>query len=354
MKIAYYEKKWPHHAKNSGYSILFRDLEILNHNIYRIPPYTINLSTRALQKFKRLVSSLWVTDRKKLELNSINNFIKKNKIDFLHISSFEDLHYLKNISCRRLLTIHHPPLKYKINKQILSYLREDDILILVSESQQTIFSEYPNRTVIIPHPIDTEFYKPSIKIDDKYTNNESFRFVMAGAYLRDYILLLEIVKKAKLKGLNFYLDIIFPKRGFDLNPPLRDIFDRLATYENINFHISVSDDKLKEVYQSAHAGLLPLIDATANNSLLEMLAMGLPIITSNNGGTRFYLSNSENILAENNSDSFIKGIESLISNKSLCINVGKKNMIKAHEDYSISAVQELYVDFLKTLKNYKN
>ena len=51
----------------------------------------------------------------------------------------------------------------------------------------------------------------------------------------------------------------------------------------------LSDEQLREEYRRAWVLLLPLLDATANNSLLEGLACGAAIVVSDTGGIRDYV-----------------------------------------------------------------
>ena len=72
--------------------------------------------------------------------------------------------------------------------------------------------------------------------------------------------------------------------------------DKMNGAENIISYSDVGDDQLRSLYQSSAALLMPLTDATANNALLESLACGLPIISTDLPGTRDYLDNTESLL----------------------------------------------------------
>ena len=85
-------------------------------------------------------------------------------------------------------------------------------------------------------------------------------------------------------------------------------------YSDIEFHIvssrvnlpnslantyvykDISDAELLNLYQKANVLFLPLLDAIANNVILEALACGLPVITTKLPGTMEYLTEQEGIL----------------------------------------------------------
>ncbi len=64
---------------------------------------------------------------------------------------------------------------------------------------------------------------------------------------------------------------------------------RLAMDDRVRWHTGISAEELRKLYQQASLLFLPLIDATANNALLEALACGLPVISTEVGGTHEYL-----------------------------------------------------------------
>ncbi len=59
----------------------------------------------------------------------------------------------------------------------------------------------------------------------------------------------------------------------------------------------MTDEALLRAYQTTTALLLPLDDATANNALLEGMACGLPLITTDLPGVRDYTTEASRLLS---------------------------------------------------------
>jgi glycosyltransferase involved in cell wall biosynthesis len=58
---------------------------------------------------------------------------------------------------------------------------------------------------------------------------------------------------------------------------------------NVRMHINIAEADLMKMYQRADALFLPVTGATANNSVLESLACGTPVISTDIGGISDYV-----------------------------------------------------------------
>jgi glycosyltransferase involved in cell wall biosynthesis len=137
----------------------------------------------------------------------------------------------------------------------------------------------PGRITVIPLGIDTDFFRPAPQVPPPH----AFRCITVGFWLRDFELLARLVKRMAGSGIEFH--IVAPEIG------------SLPLTSDIVWHRNISDDALVTLYQSAHALLLPLKAATANNALLEGMACGLPILSTRLASVEEYLGGAEAILA---------------------------------------------------------
>jgi len=220
--------------------------------------------------------------------------IEEGSIDLVHFFDGEHGYYysqcLATEHCRIIATYHQPPSIIR-NRRLLgsgTHLRHLDRIIILSESQRSFFNDFTqsDRIVCIPHGVDTDYYIPGRK--EKKTGRV-FRCLTVGFWLRDLQMILETAN-ALIDREDILFQMVGLKAGVENGSVDLGRYRALKELNNIAFYDGVSDEKLLSLYQEADVLLLPLIESTANNVLLEGLSCGLPIITSDIPATREYLT----------------------------------------------------------------
>jgi len=134
------------------------------------------------------------------------------------------------------------------------------------------------RLETIPHGIDTEFFRPVLD------SGERSVILTMGNWLRDYECWAKVVRALLVQVPTVEFVVI-------ANPDiLRHASAALGTRSSrVQFSTGLSDLELRAAYARAQLMFLPLKDSAANNSILESLAMGLPIVVTDLPATRFYV-----------------------------------------------------------------
>ena len=179
------------------------------------------------------------------------------------------------------VTYHFPPQKYGQYFAKPPNLERVNAIIVVGSNQIDYFAKWTQKEKIlfIPHGIDTEYYMPA---GNEIRNNN---ILFIGTHLRDFDVLKGVIDRIEKLSINLSFTIVTFKENWKIFQGLRKI--ELLT--------DVTEAKLLQLYQSHALLFLPLIDGTANNTLLEAAASGLPIITTDVGGVRDYLDDESAI-----------------------------------------------------------
>ncbi|CAN7577785.1 glycosyltransferase family 4 protein [Phenylobacterium sp. LjRoot219] len=180
----------------------------------------------------------------------------------------------------KVLTVasfHQPPelLEELLDPSVLSGF---DHIVLMSPSQRRFFQgRLPDdRISVILHGVDTDFFHPDSQASDRPT----FRCITAGHWLRDWDVVRSVAER--MPAVEFHV-VTARETGIEGLP-------------NVVRHRGVDDETLASLYRAADVLFLPLLDSTANNSLLEGVASGLPTITTALDAVRAYLPGQEAIL----------------------------------------------------------
>ncbi|WP_045223544.1 glycosyltransferase family 4 protein [Methyloterricola oryzae] len=176
-------------------------------------------------------------------------------------------------------TYHTPEQRFREVVTDAGFLSNLDAVIVMSDVQKDFLARHMPMELIhfVPHGIDTDFFTPDPTV--KRGEDGAFRCIAVGSHLRDHATL---AAAARLIG------DTAPEVRFDI-VTRPELFRHYSQLPNVDLHSSVTDSALVSMYQRSDLMVLPLTDATANNSILEAMACGVPIVSTELAGVRDYV-----------------------------------------------------------------
>ncbi|HLT54144.1 MAG TPA: glycosyltransferase family 4 protein [Flavobacteriaceae bacterium] len=320
MNVFLIHHRSKHHAGNSGYGRLldYLDSKVVYGSTkfpFRIAKILAGIHSQTLGNYN--VGSVL----KGIELYQLLKKHKgqKNVVHFLngerdirHLGFFKS----KFPDTKFCATFHKPP---DILKQTIpnpTALRKLDGAIAVGANQIDFLKSWLQlkNVAYIPHGVDTQFFLP-----DK-TKKKEHSLLFVGQHLRDFDTFNKTIPKLATAIANLQINVV-------IHPAYTE---KIIPNSCINILTNVKDEQLRELYQEASLLYLPILDSTACNSLLEAMACGLPIITSEVGGNRAYLNDTSNVLIESgNVERFIDKTLVLLQDESSLEAMGKSSREKA-------------------------
>lgn len=228
-----------------------------------------------------------------------------------------------------ICTFHTPADKFESVVPKKEHLQAIDAAIVVSNSQKPYFSDLldSEKVFFIPHGVDTEVFNPG---PERQRSNDRFNCIFVGKHLRDITSMEKIVSEAKICNPKIHFHLVSDEKTLSLFNGRSNV----STYHNI------PDEKLIALYQKADVLTLPLLESTANNSILEAIACGLPVITTDLVGTRDYLnSDCAVFIPQGEPYTFVPQIGNLMNHPDRCAQMAQASRKKA-EELSWTAVAE--------------
>lgn len=176
-------------------------------------------------------------------------------------------------------TIHLPYSRWsEQNLGRLSHLK--NAVILYKEEIDKFKKFIPAEHIhVIRHGVDIDFFKPG---DNTQINRN--KILVVGHFLRDFDTLLKAYTTI-LSDISdqVELHIIIPAFLRQDNA-----LQALAKQKNVFFHEKLSDEEMLAHYQDSNVLMMPMEDSGANTAIVQAIAVGLPIITTDAGGIRSY------------------------------------------------------------------
>lgn len=225
-------------------------------------------------------------------------------------------------------------LKFRFNNQLKIMKRSNKIIVLSNNMREILGKYTPKEKIeVIPHGVDTEYFKPVNKVDPNLLNLKK-KYKLAILCIGNYgTNREEIIEKCR----NFK-EILFIVINNNWN-------GKIPQMNNVLFFRRVSEEKLLELYTLADIFYRPLKFSSANNSILEAQSVGLFILTNETEGVIDYLKKGRYLFIED-----MGGINSLLTNKKLSHFI-KKERVLDFDWYKIAErTIKIYEEVIKDVK----
>ncbi|HED12514.1 MAG TPA: glycosyltransferase family 1 protein [Gammaproteobacteria bacterium] len=345
INIKYIRTFYPHWGEHSGIHQFIRHLPPQK---FRCEEKTVPMGCSSLmgRKFdslfaravkSRKMKAYRLSDAREESLTFFQSVT--NKYDIIHFLDGEHgimflpglLKKMRWVKSKPLLIgmFHQPPhiLEELINPDII---RQLDYVSVVAPNQVDYFAQHMPRERIraILHGIAADHFQPA----ESNASTDRLRCIAGGVWLRDYKAIFETARLMQgEQGVEFHLI------ASDLEKP--------ADLDNVFIHRGITDEEYMRLFRESDVLFMPMEAATANNVILEGIACGLPVVSSELSSVRAYLPGKEAVLVKNNEPLvFANILRDLLKNPEKRTEMGKHALLRAKQ-LSWPNIAEQYDDF---------
>lgn len=317
MKLLHFGEQIPWFGGYSGYEQLTRHLLPLE-SVWVVKPRCGQLARYAGSAYGRLQGRMGrgATDLGELEFRLQRKLRRPETSHILYLEHHLNLLTTWSKPPKDVVgTIHLPPSAWT-PEQRARLSRLSSALVLYQRDIPQFEKHVCGKGVkFIHHGAETEFFKP-----DSCKLQMPPRILYSGVYLRNEPMLVLVVKQ---------LAKMMPELRFDLLVPLHHrsspALAPLLNHPAVTWHAGLNDQQLRALYQQSYLMLLPMNDSGANTAVVEALASGLPIVTTDVGGIRDYGGGTMfTVVANGDHDGMISLVEQYLSKRLWRDEIGQK------------------------------
>lgn len=164
-------------------------------------------------------------------------------------------------------------------------------VVVPSGYLQTVFADFSIHAEVIPNIIDLERFKPVDKTMDPKSVHLVVTRNLEAIYGIETAITATAILKEKIPGIRLSI----AGSGEHL-PVLRNLVESLGLQTEVHFTGKLNPEEIGRLYQAADIMLNPTTVDNMPNSILEALACGLPVVTTDVGGIRYIVKDNETAL----------------------------------------------------------
>ena len=226
-------------------------------------------------------------------------------------------------------------------KWVAPSMRKATSIIVPSGYLKQVFSEFNFTTQVIPNIINLERFKP---IKNKIINDKEPHLIIPRNLEPIYgiataIKAMSIVKKS-IPGLKLSIAGSGPQKE-----ELKALVEELELEKNIYFTGKLQPDEVASLYQEADIMLNPTTVDNMPNSVLEAMASGVAVVSTNVGGIPYIVEDNKTALLVdvNNAEAMAEKIMKLLNDKPLHTNLLNNGLAEVQQ-YAWSYVRKQWID----------
>jgi glycosyltransferase involved in cell wall biosynthesis len=289
-RVLFVGQRYGHHAGHSGYEAFGRYVGSALRPPVRFRWLHGRIGWPLSKAFARVTRHPWYSIGAHLtEWAAFGSMLTRRQCVFHVLYGDSDLWLLRRahrLTRNHLVaSFHQPTADLEPLGALPRVARHLDAAVLVSNAQRAYFEQYlpAGRVFVVPHGVDTDFFSPP------RAPREAPVCITVGSHLRDFATLREAI----LRIWQACPQMRFIAVGTRSDP--KSLFPEVAD-ERIRFLDRISDEMLLQAYRSARVAMFAFRDATANNAMLEAMATGLPVVATDIGGIREYVTPGTGLL----------------------------------------------------------
>jgi glycosyltransferase involved in cell wall biosynthesis len=312
--------------------------------------YDVSYSSDKKNQFLRLLDMLWAVfkNRNKVQNVLIDTYSKKSFYGVFFVTQLCRLLGLRYIS---ILRGGNLPLRLKKSPRLSSLIfRNSFQLVAPSGYLKEKFEQQGYRTVVIPNNIPVGEYI------FKHRENVTPRLLWVRSFHQIYNpeMAISVLRELKKEYPEAVLCMVGPDKDTSMVSCKRTVA-KLGLSDSVTFTGNLKKTqwhKLSENYD------IFINTTTVDNtpvSVIEALALGLPVISTNVGGIPFLLKDkSDSILvAPGDVDGMVNAVKQLINDSALTAMLSENGRKKA-ESFDWGQVKVLWLDLLKQKEKYRS